>query len=661
MREQAETLMGRVSAAMSAVLTGLLVWTAACSDSSGLRQMPADVLPTADSLPGLILSTPVRESGAFMGRAGAPASGAPLSANVVYISLAPGAVPTGVQATIRDEATGVTATAAVVDGGFDPVAIAASVGDTLVVEIKRIGAAGPIRTLQLVTASRPPVVVRTDPPPKKVDVPLNSIMVVVFSTPIDPATLNTASVQLFDGTTPVAGTVLLAGASGFRAELHPATLLARETAYDLIVTPAIHDLNGGALRSPIDVQFTTGVNVEALAFTAMSVADGHTCGVITSGAAYCWGINSEGQLGTATNAECGIRCSTIPLPVDGALTFQSVSAGVFHTCGVTTNDVAYCWGSSLYGELGADTVTLNVCYTTPYPAACPYPVPVAGGLTFTSISAGRDHTCGVTTAGAAYCWGLSYDGELGADSATLAANCRTVYRCSAPVPVSGDLTFASVSAGSALSCGVTTAGAAYCWGTNRSGELGIGTADGPEQCNVFPGGPSSCSHVPVAVTGGLAFTTVTALEASACGLTTAGAAYCWGYNAGLLGSGVPLGSFAAAPVRVGGGLTFTSIAAGLQYGCGVTATGAAFCWGVGDNGVFGNGTTTHISATPLDIAGGHLFQALSAANGSLGHTCGLTTDGVAYCWGSNVLGELGNGSTNSSLVPVPVVGQQDFR
>jgi len=639
------------------IALGCVALLAACRDSSGPR--PASVF-SLDTIPGLAVSAPVPAT------AGAAAStlGASLSTDLVYISLAPGAVPTGVQATIRNQATGASVSAGVVDGGFDPVAIPASAGDTLVVEVKRIGSTGTLRVMELVAARRPPVVVRTNPPPKKVDVPLNSIIVVVFSTPIDPATLNTESVQLFDGTTHVPGTVRLTDVSGLRAEFDPDVLLNRETLYDLIVTTAIHDLNGGALGASLDVQFTTGVDVEPLAFSALSVAGGHTCGVIASGAVYCWGSNGEGELGAATNSDCGVRCSMIPVLVDGSLTFQSVSAGTFHTCGVTSDGAAYCWGSYSYGQLGADTTALNSCYAnSSYPGGCPYPLPVAGGLTFTSISAGVDHTCGVTTGGAAYCWGRNFDGgELGADSATLAEHCRTVYGCPTPVPVSGGRAFTAVSAGHALTCGVTTAGAAYCWGANNSGQLGIGTAIGPEQCGAFPGGPSySCSRVPVAVTGGRAFTMVTALDASVCGLTTAGRAYCWGHNAGLLGTAVPLDTFAAAPVRVGGDLTYASIAAGFQYACGVMGTGGAFCWGVGDNGVFGNGTTIHMSATPQDIAGGHLFQALSAANGTLGHTCGLTTDGIAYCWGSNVSGELGNGSTNPSVVPVPVVGQAGSR
>ena len=629
----------------------------ACLD--GIEPKPGSPSPNVDSIPGLSVSAAVQGSASAGSVRGSTAS---LDRTLAYVSLEPGAVPTGVKATIHNRVSGESVSTPIVDGGFDPVAIPANAGDTLLVEISRLGSAGTLVVAELVAARRPPVVVRTNPPPRKVDVPLNSIIVVVFSAPIDPATLTSESVQLFDGATQISGALRLTDASGVRAEFDPDALLSRETLYDLIITTAIHDLTGTALPASLDVQFTTGVDEEPLAFAALSVAGGHTCGVIATGAVYCWGVNTEGQLGTATDLDCGVRCSTIPVAVAGGLTFQSVSAGNFHTCGVTANGAAYCWGDNSYGVLGADTAITNPCYALPYAGGCPYPVPVAGGLTFRSISAGYEHTCGVTTQGAAYCWGANLSGALGADSATLAQNCRTAFGCRTPVPVSGGHNFTVVSAGKALSCGVTTGGAAYCWGSNASGELGIGTAVGPEHCGGFPAAPlDSCSRVPVEVEPGLVFTAITALDVSACGLTIGGHAYCWGHNAGLIGTDlVPLDSSAATPVPVGY-LNYASLAAGFQYACGVRGTGAALCWGVGDNGVFGNGTTTHISATPLGIAGGHLFQILSAANGVLDHTCGLTLDGVAYCWGSNLLGELGDGSTNSSVVPVPVVGQAGNR
>src|SRR5207245_858412 len=131
----------------------------------GATQATRDSLPGGDHRPGVILSAPVRTLGAGSGTIGAPAVGAPVSTSVVYISLTPGSVPDGLLATIRDQATGQSITTAILDGGFDPVAIAAGVGDTLVVEIRRAGSAEPLRAVQLVTANRPPVVVRTSPPP----------------------------------------------------------------------------------------------------------------------------------------------------------------------------------------------------------------------------------------------------------------------------------------------------------------------------------------------------------------------------------------------------------------------------------------------------------------------------------------------------------------
>jgi alpha-tubulin suppressor-like RCC1 family protein len=131
----------------------------------------------------------------------------------------------------------------------------------------------------------------------------------------------------------------------------------------------------------------------------VNAGGGHTCGVTTSDVAYCWGWNLLGQLGDGTTAD-----GTTPGLVSGGLTFAAVSAGtgIGHTCGVTTSGVAYCWGYNVYGQLGDGTTADR---TTP--------VLVSGGLTFAAVDAGVQRTCGVTTSGVAYCWGRNLHGALG--------------------------------------------------------------------------------------------------------------------------------------------------------------------------------------------------------------------------------------------------------
>src|SRR5204863_406159 len=180
---------------------------------------------------------------------------------------------------------------------------------------------------------------------------------------------------------------------------------------------------------------------------------------------------------------------TSELPVTTGLTFAQVSAREYYACGVTTAGAAYCWGFNGLGELGNGTTTTS-----------PTPVAVTGGLTFAAVSAGLYHTCGVTTAGAAYCWGNNGDGQLGNGTTTTSPT---------PVAVAGGLTFAGVSARGYFACGVTTAGAAYCWGNNVYGQLGSGTTtDNP---------------TPMAVAGGFTWTAVSAGFYQTCGVTPAGA------------------------------------------------------------------------------------------------------------------------------------------
>jgi alpha-tubulin suppressor-like RCC1 family protein len=335
-------------------------------------------------------------------------------------------------------------------------------------------------------------------------------------------------------------------------------------------------------------------NFVIITFAAVSAGD-HACGLTPAGTAYCWGFNYSGALGNGTTAN-----SATPVAVAGGLTFAVVSAGAGYTCGVTPAGAAYCWGSNDSGALGNGTTTNSTA-----------PVAVAGGLRFAALTAGQDfHTCGVTPAGAAYCWGLNIAGQLGNGTVTAVDNPM-------PVAVSGGLTFAAVSAGGENhTCGVTSAGAAYCWGANDWGQLGVGTT-------IFG------STAPVAVAGGLTFAAVSAGFNHTCGLTPAGAVYCWGFNYdGELGNGTTANS--TAPVAVAGGLTFAAVSAGYRHTCGLTPAGVAYCWGSNSNGQLGVSNTT-FSATPIAVAGGRTFAAVSAGWG----TCGLTPAGAVYCWGYN--------------------------
>jgi len=104
-------------------------------------------------------------------------------------------------------------------------------------------------------------------------------------------------------------------------------------------------------------------------------------------------------------------------------------------------------------------------------------------------------------------------------------------------------------------------------------------------------------------------------------------------------------------VAVQGGLVFTALTAGRIHTCGVTSAGAAYCWGGNESRALGDGTTTQ-RLTPVPVQGGLVFTALTAGNS---HTCGVTSAGAAYCWGVNSNGQLGDGTTIPRATPVEVL------
>jgi len=284
----------------------------------------------------------------------------------------------------------------------------------------------------------------------------------------------------------------------------------------------------------------------------------------------------------------------------------TIDVGKSHSCAVITDGSVVCWGSNGSGRLGNNWGPRSLQLT-----------PVGGitglspALTAVSVSLGNEHSCALMVDGTLRCWGANGDGQLGNGSTT---NSRVSVQVSgvtgltpprAPVQVSGvtglspAATAVSVSTSNNHSCALMANGTVQCWGNNSAGQLGDGTTDN--------------SPVPATVAG------IT-------GLTL--------------------------------GTTAVNVSAGAFHSCAVMADGTAKCWGNNERGQLGDGTTNNspVPATVTGITGLTPATAAVSVSASNDHSCALMAAGTAKCWGNNERGQLGNGSTTMSAVPVSVAG-----
>lgn len=199
-----------------------------------------------------------------------------------------------------------------------------------------------------------------------------------------------------------------------------------------------------------------GVTFSMIATDKYPNTDPLTCAIAVDSAAYCWGGNRLGELGDSSYG----GSQATPQRVAGGFKFTSITVGEAHACALTAPGSAYCWGS---GDLLGNGGLVEYCGQTP---CSTYPVQVAYVPSLTHLAAGLTHTCGVTAAGEAYCWGYGDVGQLG--------NVGINYS-GLPILIVGGLHFSSLSSGRLHTCGVTTTGAAYCWGGNERGQLGDGS------------------------------------------------------------------------------------------------------------------------------------------------------------------------------------------
>lgn len=369
-----------------------------------------------------------------------------------------------------------------------------------------------------------------------------------------------------------------------------------------------------------DCAVTANFAVTSTSSVVAKVATGgsHTCALTSAGAVQCWGDNFYGELGNGSTSN-----SNIPVTVAGLSgEVTAVAAGAQHTCALTRAGTVQCWGYNRYGQMGNGSTT-----------SVSAPVVVTGlSGTVTMLAAGSYHTCALNSAGAVQCWGYNANGQLGNGSTTNVATPVTV------AGISGSAT--ALVAGSQHTCALTSAGTAQCWGNNLYGQLGNGS--------------TANTTTPLTVTGLSGSATLLAAGSNhTCALTSTGVLQCWGLNAsGQLGDGSIKNS--AVPATVAGlSGSVATMTAGNVHTCAVLGSGAVQCWGGNNYGQLGDGATAN-SSVPVTVAG--LSGAASALAAGYGHNCTLTSAGAAQCWGYNLYGQLGNGSTVNSPIPVSVTG-----
>ena len=383
----------------------------------------------------------------------------------------------------------------------------------------------------------------------------------------------------------------------------------------------------------------------ASAATTPQVSGGanYTCALLPSAGVDCWGVNPWGQLGNGSTSD-----SNVPVPVSTLPPASAVAAGTGHTCALDTSGNAFCWGTDSYGELGNGKNNNKLA-----------PVAVSGGLEFSQIAAGgfaksganptADFTCAVSKAGPAsppgqvYCWGYNGYGQLG-DGTAASSN--------VPVAVTGlPAAAVQVAVGSGHACAALSDGTVWCWGLDNDGQLGNNNTKSKKS--------------PVQAVGVAGAVGVGAGTYHTCALLASGGIMCWGNNAtGQLGNGTLSTSSVPVPVTSLAG-SAQQIALGGDHTCALVSGSQTEveCWGDDQRGDLGDGNMVEPPVTepePVFGLAGSPASGLGVLPSDIGagneHSCSFISTGQLYCWGANLKGEVGDGTTEDRDVPTLVLG-----
>ncbi|HLT96247.1 MAG TPA: S-layer homology domain-containing protein [Acidimicrobiia bacterium] len=414
--------------------------------------------------------------------------------------------------------------------------------------------------------------------------------------------------------------------------------------HELSVT--VEDADGNTLE--------TTVEVEVIGVQQIAAGYDHACAITTDTAVYCWGRNTSGQLGDGTFTDRDRPVQVVhPDQEDSFLTGAvDIDAKTAHTCVVTEDGAAYCWGFNGGGRLGLGHEILE-SYNVPGRVVAP--VGDDGYLTgVVQIRTGEIHTCALTEDTLVYCWGDNLRGQLGRSGHTGGTPASVVDPTNTDESLTGVV---DIGLGSFHTCAITADTTGLCWGWNNVGQLGNGETTGMfanpvPRVVVDPEDPQEPLTGLAHVDGGGVHT---------CAGTADGASMCWGQNAhGQLGNGDEPNN-SSVPVNVVdpddptqplAGTVATST--GVIHSCALTEDGTALCWGNNEEGQLGDGSTD-TTGVPVVVADptepSSAFSGLSQLADYGWNTCAVTSGGIPYCWGDNQYGQIGDGTTTDRSLP----------
>ncbi len=375
-------------------------------------------------------------------------------------------------------------------------------------------------------------------------------------------------------------------------------------------------MNGGKKLEPVTLDTPPGV-------THITAGSRHGCAVAADDTV-CWGRGTGGQLGSGDRSN-----RPAPTPIDGDSSFEAVSAGGSHSCGLSTDDRrAHCWGTALFGALGNgdsgfDSELVSI------------PQAVNADSGWTSLVTGALHSCGIDDDASLWCWGSTEDGRLG-----FGAEDDLGFTVDSPQQVESDRNWSAISVGEEHSCRIQNDESLWCWGAGRIGRLGLGDDN---EDHFFPAQVGD---------DGDQWTGVSTGRHHTCAIDDSRALYCWGRgDHGQLGLGNDEGR--DEPTRVGGGSDWTAVSASRNHTCGLRDGQTLWCWGANLWGQLGLGDE---EARNQPVRVGDEGDWIAVATGNR-FTLALREDGTVAAWGVNEDGRLGDGTAwIDTPVPVPFPG-----